>query len=87
MITFINNIFGPVLQLLQDVLNFLAHASTISGAGINISDYFSWVGVLDPAWQGIVNALLGGFSFLAIIYIARAAYRFYLSLKDGIKWW
>jgi len=87
MITFIDNLFAPVLQLLQDVINFLQQASTVAAAGINISDYFSWLGVLDPAWQGDANALLSGLALLAILFIARAVYRLYLALKQGIKWW
>jgi len=87
LITFINNLFGPVLQMLQNVIDFLANLSNVSAAGINISDYFSWLGVLDGAWQGVVNAILSGFGFLSILFVSRAIYRFYLSVKDGIKWW
>ncbi|SDW82221.1 hypothetical protein SAMN04489725_11615 [Alicyclobacillus hesperidum] len=87
MITFINNLFNPVLQLLNDVLHFLSHMANVTGAGINISDYISWIGVLDPAWQGDIDALLSGLSFIVILFLARSIYRFYLSLKNGIEWW
>lgn len=87
MIQFITNLFAPLLQIITDVQGFLSHLSTITASGINISNYFSWLGVLDAAWQGDINALLGGFSFLAVLTVARSVYRFYLALKQGVKWW
>lgn len=87
MLSFIRNLFQGPIQILQDAIGFLNHLASVAASGINISDYLSWVGLLDPAWQGVIDSLLGCFGFIATLFIVRSIYRFYLSLKEGIQWW
>jgi hypothetical protein len=87
LITFLQTLFDPPEQLLRYAIAYLQHLSLVAGAGLTASDYLSWVGVLDPAWQGVINALLGSLTLLGVLFIVRAVYRVYLSLKQGIQWW
>ncbi|MCL6593854.1 MAG: hypothetical protein K6T31_07750 [Alicyclobacillus sp.] len=68
-------------------MSFLQRLALTAAHGINVSDYLSWIGVLDPAFQSVINSLLASLALLGILYIVRAVYRAYLSLKSGIKWW
>jgi hypothetical protein len=87
LIDFINSLFQLPDQLLDEALSFLNHLSTLVGAGIQLSDYFSWVAVLGPAWVGVVESLIGSLVLIAWLLIIRSVYRIYLAAKDGIQWW
>ncbi len=87
MIGLINTIFQGPEQILRQASAYLSQLATVAASGINLSDYLSWVGVLDGAWQGVVDSLLASFTLVAILFVTRAAYRAYLSLKQGVQWW
>lgn len=87
MIGFIDSIFNGPIQLLHQAISFLANLANIAATGININNYFGWFGILDPAFQRVINSILASFSFIAILLIVRAVYRIYLAVKAGIKWW
>ncbi len=87
MIGLITTIFQGPEQLLRQAILYLSNLATVAASGINLSDYLSWLGVLDGAWQGTVDSLLASFSLVAILFVTRSAYRAYLSLKQGVKWW
>jgi len=87
LISFINSLFQLPDQLLNEAIQFLNHLALVSAAGINLSDYISWLGVLDSAWQGVIESLLGSVALIGILTIVRSVYGIYLSAKQGIKWW
>jgi len=86
-IAFIQMLFQGPEQLLGSVLSWLHHASTVAAAGINLSNYVSWVALLGPAWSGVITSLMASVTLIGFIFVARAVYRAYLSLKQGIMWW
>lgn len=85
--SFIDSLFNGPIQLLQQAISFLQGLANTAATGIRASDYLSWIGLLDPAFQRVVNSLLASLAFLAVLYIVRGVYRAYLALKSGIKWW
>ncbi|MCL6528298.1 MAG: hypothetical protein K6T57_15670 [Thermaceae bacterium] len=85
--SFIDSLFNGPTQLLQQAIAFLQGLALTASHGINVSDYVSWIGLLDPAFSRVVNSLFAAVLLLGILYIVRAVYRAYLSLKSGIKWW
>jgi hypothetical protein len=87
LISFIDSLFNGPIQLLQSAINFLSRLANVAATGINVNNYFGWFGVLDPAFQRVINSILASLAFIAILFIVRAVYRIYLSLKAGIKWW
>lgn len=87
MIVFLQLLFRGPEQLLGSVVQWLNQASSVTAAGINLSNYVSWVGLLGPAWVKVINSLLASLTLIGVLFAARAVYRLYLSFKQGIKWW
>lgn len=87
MSAFWDYVFSGPESMLQKAIAYLSHLSSVAAAGINLSAYFSWMGVLDPAWQGVMDSFLGSVALIAILFVVRATYRGYLSVKNGVKWW
>lgn len=80
-------VFSGPESLLNQAIAYMSHLSTIAAAGINLSMYVSWMGVLDPAWQGVMNSFLASVALIATLFVVRSVYRAYLSVKNGIQWW
>lgn len=87
MITFLQLLFQGPEQLLREAANWMNNLSSVAAAGLNISDYVSWIGYLGGPWQKVVNSLLASLTLIGVLFIVRAIYRAYLGLKEGIQWW
>lgn len=84
---FIDSIFGPPIEFLQMARDYLNHAGTIAGHGINLNNYFSFFGYLPPSMRSVVNALLAAVILIGIMEIVKVIIRMYYAFKDGAKWW
>jgi len=80
-------VFSGPESMLDKAISYMNNIATVSASGINLSAYFSWLGVLDPAWQGVMNSFLGSVTLIAMLFVVRAIYRAYLSVKNGVQWW
>lgn len=87
LINMIDASFAPALQFLQLCNDMLSNASLVVGAGINLSNYFSFFAYLPDAWQALVTSTLASVSLLAILYLVRSYWDMYLRIKKSSKWW
>jgi hypothetical protein len=84
---FIDSIMNPPLQFLRMIVQYLSRAALTAAAGVNLSDYVSWIGLLGPQWIRVLNSLLASFTLILVLFVAQRVYRLLLAFKDGIKWW
>lgn len=87
MISFIDSVMNPPIAFLQMVISYLNNAALVAGAGINLSDYVSWIGLLGPQWVRVLNSILASFALILVIFVSQRVYRLYLAFKGGIQWW
>ncbi len=87
MAAFWSYVFGGPEEILQKAISYLNNLSSVSAAGLNFNDYLTWLGVLDPAWQGAADAFLSSATLILTLFVVRATYRAYLSVKNGVEWW
>ncbi|MGG0718390.1 hypothetical protein ABE096_12470 [Robertmurraya massiliosenegalensis] len=86
-ISFINKIFQPPIEVLELAIERLQSIQMINAQGIDIGKYFSVLGDLPSSWQMVVTSLLASVVLLVTLLIFRSVMRMYYSIKDGVKWW
>lgn len=84
---FIDSIFSPPTEFLKLVIEYLNKVSLIAGHGISLNNYFGFFNYLPSSLQAVVNSLLAGIIFLAILQLVKVIWRAYYAVKDGTKWW
>jgi hypothetical protein len=84
---FVDTIFNPPIEILNNAVTYLDRISMIAGKGINLNNYLSFMNYLPASFQMVVNSLLASVIFLAILQIVRAIVSLYFSIKEGVKWW
>jgi hypothetical protein len=83
-----NAIIVPASDLLQSAVNALQNANLVAAQGL--SGAGTWLGpitYLGPGWQAALASALAAAALVVAVRAALGAYRFYLSLKQGVKWW
>ena len=81
-------IVAPAVALLQAAVSALTGANLVAAQGL--SDPGAWLGpiaLLGPGWMFAITSLLGGAALVVTLGAAMSAYRLYLNLKQGVKWW
>lgn len=81
-------VVAPAVDLLRQAVNALAGANLVAQQGLQAPA--SWLGpiaYLGPGWVAAIASLCAGAALLLVLQAALAAYKLYLSLKAGVKWW
>jgi|GEM_PF-2323229 len=81
-------IVNPAVAALQAAVGALEQTNRIATAGVpNAGQWLGPVAWLGPGWESAISTILIAGSILVALQAAIAAYRVYLALKAGVKWW
>lgn len=84
---FFDSIFNPPIAFLQMGVDYLGQVSLIAGRGINLNNYFGFFSYLPASLQAVVNSLLAGIIFLAVLQLIKAIVRMFFAVKAALFNW
>lgn len=87
MMELIDTIFGPVQEVLIDVLTKLQTVSLVASRGIDLDKYLGWYSQLGSGWVMLFKMVVSSLLLLVTVYFAKRLYNVYLMFKEGVRWW
>ncbi|BDG60277.1 hypothetical protein [Caldinitratiruptor microaerophilus] len=83
----IDAIFGPVVDILNKIIEWLGQVRLIAAHGFDLGIYLGYVAWLPPPWLSLVKTVALGALLVAVVWAVRALWSLYLTLKSSVKWW
>lgn len=87
MIALIDTIFGPVLDWLLTIQQYLLSAVVPSSYTLSFGNIFSPLAMISPAWAALITNTVVMVVAYAIIYVVVNGAGLLSTFKDLIKWW
>ncbi|MED4600090.1 hypothetical protein P9314_05120 [Paenibacillus validus] len=84
---FIDSLFSPIIQFLDQCYAKLASVGTIAAKGIRLDHYFGFFSILGNEWTAVITSLITAFLFLYVLDNIQKISRVLLWFKALIKFW
>lgn len=82
-----DSILLPILEILNQVIDWLSQASNLARQGFNIEHYLSVYANLGDGFISIIQNLLFVSYVVILVFVASQGFNLYKRLKEGVKWW
>ena len=82
-----DSIFIPIIEILDQVINWLSQAGNIARQGFSIENYLTIYANLGDGFISIIQNLFFVSYIVLLVFMASQGYSLYIRLKEGVKWW
>lgn len=84
---FVDSLFSPVTQFLDQAYSKLSGVGVVAAKGVHLDDYFGIFGVLGNQWVGVITSAITALIFLYALDNVQKISRVLLWFKALIKFW
>lgn len=87
MIALIDTVLSPLISWLNQILTTLQQAHIPQGFTIQLSNIFSPLAMISPAWSMLISNIVIMAIIYTIIYVSISASGLLIQFKNMVKWW
>lgn len=83
----IDTVFGPVLDWLQMIFDYIMKLSVPVSHPIDLSKYFGFFQYMGSAWMSFVTTVVSLVFIYGVAFVVVNFQSLFIKFKETIKWW